>query len=294
LLSLQNEDGGWSASAGLASNTEATSLGCLAAHTAGSAGSAARERAAEWLVRQQRADGSWAFIEGLPAPSWSTSLAVLALGRTRADEQAVRRALRWLVGQEGTGPPFLIWLSYKLFPERQLVELNPSFRGWPWAPGTFGFVEPTSYAVVAFKALSPLAPRRRARERIRDAERMLLDRVCAGGGWNYGNTRVLDVDLEPFPDTTALALIALQGRPLNERMQTSFARLEEMLRSNDSGLTLALSILCYRLYERDTAPLIARLEQRFKAASFLGETRTLALATLALADQNVFQTVDHA
>ncbi|MGH7556113.1 MAG: hypothetical protein ACREMQ_24180, partial [Longimicrobiales bacterium] len=222
-----------------------------------------------------------------------TSLAALALGRTRADEQATRRALRWLVGQEGTGPPFLIWLSYKLFPERQLVELNPSFRGWPWAPGTFGFVEPTSYAVVALKALRPLAPRR-ARERIRDAERMLLDRICAGGGWNYGNTRVLDVDLEPFPDTTALALIALQGRAPTEPVRQSFVKLEEMLRTNDSGLTLALSIICYRRYDLDTAPLVARLEQRFQAASFLGETRTLALATLALATANVFQTEDHA
>src|SRR6185503_19044295 len=35
------------------------------------------------------------------------------------------------------------------------------------------------------------------------------DRRCAGGGWNYGTVRVLDVDLAPLPQPTALAAIAL-------------------------------------------------------------------------------------
>jgi hypothetical protein len=41
---------------------------------------------------------------------------------------------------------------------------------------------------------------------------MILDRRCADGGWNYGNRKVLGVDLPSYPETTALALIGLAGR----------------------------------------------------------------------------------
>ena len=40
---------------------------------------------------------------------------------------------------------------------------------------------------------------------------MLLDRRCRDGGWNYGNRRVLGADLPSYPETTALALMALDG-----------------------------------------------------------------------------------
>jgi len=44
-------------------------------------------------------------------------------------------------------------------------------------------------------------------------EAELLDVRCADGGWNYGSHRALQVDLVAFPETTALALIGLQGHP---------------------------------------------------------------------------------
>ena len=39
---------------------------------------------------------------------------------------------------------------------------------------------------------------------------MLRDRETVGGGWNYGNRVVLGEDLEPYAQTTAAALVALQ------------------------------------------------------------------------------------
>ena len=39
----------------------------------------------------------------------------------------------------------------------------------------------------------------------------MRERQCADGGWNFGNASVYDVDLKSYPQTTAVALIALQG-----------------------------------------------------------------------------------
>lgn len=283
LTGLRNADGGWGATRGLPSNTEATALSLLAVQ----ASSAEAGGAVRWLTERQREDGSWAFTEAVPAPSWATSLATLALGRAGEDE-AARRGLRWLLRQEGREFPLLMRLRYRFFPEEQAVELDPSLRGWPWVPDTFGWVEPTSYALLALKILRPLAGRG-AEGRIRDGERMILDRVCAGGGWNYGNSRVLDEELEAFPDTTALALLALQDRPRDERITRSLDALHEMLTINQSGLTLALSILCLELYGEQTEPLRKNLRERYGEAGFLSETRTLALAALALSETNPFR-----
>jgi len=284
LVAARSADGGWGAGAGRPSNTEATALGLLALHAAGRDGTS---DAAAWLVSRQREDGSWAFGDVVPDASWSGSLAALALGRTGADEAAAARGLHWLVGQEGTGFPFLIWLRYKLFPDEQAVELDPSLTGWPWTPDTFSWVEPTSYALLALKCLPGLAPRRAARARIQEGERMILDRACRGGGWNYGNSRVLDEELEPYPDTTAIALLALQDRS-GEGVRAGMAALRRMLGEVDSGLALALATLCFRAHDLDASPFAQRLGARFEATGFLGETRVLALAALALADTAPF------
>ena len=46
---------------------------------------------------------------------------------------------------------------------------------------------------------------------ITDAVKLLADRSCVGGGWNYGSREVYDTDLEPYAQTTAIGLIGLQG-----------------------------------------------------------------------------------
>ena len=53
---------------------------------------------------------------------------------------------------------------------------------------------------------------RTLRERIRSGEALLLDVRCSDGGWNYGSPWTLGEDQRSYPETTALALLGLQGR----------------------------------------------------------------------------------
>jgi hypothetical protein len=156
-------------------------------------------------------------------------------------------------------------------------------------------VEPTAWALLAVKQLIPHLPRDRAVERIRQAELMLADRMCVGGGWNYGNKRVMGVELPPYPDTTALALIALHDTPSPEVTGTSLQRLRELTAGRNSMLVLALSILALRLHGEDVASMRAALRDRLGSTNVSGDIRALALALLALDDDTpYFQVTRHA
>ena len=47
--------------------------------------------------------------------------------------------------------------------------------------------------------------------RVQMGEAQLMDVRSRDGGWNYGSPAALGVDLPSYPETTALALVALQG-----------------------------------------------------------------------------------
>jgi hypothetical protein len=92
-----------------------------------------------------------------------------------------------------------------------IVEFDPALDGWPWEVGASSMVEPTAHALMALRCAARTVDRADLAGRIGTAERMLLDRRCRDGGWNFGNRRVLGADLPSYPETTALALMALNG-----------------------------------------------------------------------------------
>jgi len=287
LIEVQNTDGGWGMTPGAPSGTEPTAIAQMALLHASTetAAAGAAQRARQWLLSRQREDGSWPLTDEVDGPSWTTLVAVLALASDAASEASAERGIAWILRQRGAGISWRARIDEWI--HGQAVELDWDLHGWPWAAGTFSWIEPTSWALLALKhQYRGRQPPRAIAQRIRESERMIHDRSCPGGGWNYGNKRVLGVDMEPYPDTTALALLALQDSPRSTTTEPGLAALQNALRNHDSGLTLALSILCYRAYDRDAAPLRDRLTQRFAESGFLGETRTLGLAVLAMADTN--------
>src|SRR5207249_4260385 len=103
-----------------------------------------------------------------------------------------------------------------------LNDINTTLRGWPWAEGNFSWVEPTAWACLALQRIG-----QDDQERVQDGLRVLLDRTLPGGGLNYGNRVVLGLALEPIPTPTALALLAMQRLPRQERIIESVRYLAE-------------------------------------------------------------------
>ncbi|MGH7550798.1 MAG: prenyltransferase/squalene oxidase repeat-containing protein [Gemmatimonadota bacterium] len=289
LIQSQNPDGGWGASADRPSTTEITSLATLAMRGLGDPAVLARERRGlAWLRARQRKDGGWSATDAVSTSGWMTSLAVIALADSRSDRQRALAGARWLLQQEGRGYPWLTRLFFRLFPSRDVIDLDAGLTGWAWFHDTFSWVEPTACALIALKTVRADLPPEPTAARIREAEQMILDRSCAGGGWNYGNSRVYDEELWPYPDTTALALIALQDRPELPEVSAGLSALSQMLDENHSVLATSLGLLCFRAFGHDDSGLGERLHSRLDHGPEWTDTRALALAALALNSSKSF------
>ncbi|HWP65461.1 MAG TPA: hypothetical protein VNO26_06065 [Candidatus Limnocylindria bacterium] len=277
LLARQNPDGGLGARPGLPSATEPTALAVLALSFEPDQPDTLPLRA--WLRARQTPEHAWPVMAGLQEPSWTTALAVLALARYPEDAPLAERGAAWLTSSRGKTIDTRGGLLGRLFGATPTNELDGTLVGWPWVDGTFSWVEPTAYALLALRAVSP--PPAGATARIAEGERLLLDRVCRDGGWNYGNRRVLGEDLWSYPDTTALAVLALGRRADRGITDRALACLESMLTRNHSGLATALGVLALAAHGRDVHALRERLQARFEATGFAGDSRALAWAVLA-------------
>jgi hypothetical protein len=283
LISLQNPDGGWGAAQGRSSNTEATSLAVSALRSLGEQSDHDRViRGTIWLTERQNPDGSWRLNDVATAGSWTSALAIIALSAFPEHQKRVLDASRWLLAQEGSKPGILAKLVLWVTGKTDINQLNTDLVGWSWVPNSFSWVEPTSYALTALKKVRASLTENNVNERIREGEAMIYDRMCTGGGWNYGNSKVLDYALWAYPDITAVALIALQDRAGEAANQQSLQALRKIAAEVDSGLASSWAALCLNLYGQATDTWQRRVEKNFRETGFLGETKTLALALLAL------------
>lgn len=283
LLENQNPDGGWGALRGKRSNSEATALAVAALQTLDDPNTGTRRQpGVDWLVKRQNKDHSWPLNDTVKEGSWTTALAIMALSDSAEHIERTVAAAGWLTQQEGSKPGILADIVLWFTGKSNVNKLNQDLIGWSWVPNSFSWVEPTSYALMALKKLRPRLAGTKADERIRQADAMIYDRMCAGGGWNYGNSKVLDYALWPYPDITALALIAMQDHAQEKHNQLSLQVLNRIARETDSGLALGWAAICLNLYGQDSAPLRQQIDKRFTATGLLGETKSLALAAIAL------------
>ena len=177
----------------------------------------------------------------------------------------------------------------------RLQQIDPkqdsTLQGWPWVRDTFSWVEPTAWCVLALK----VAGRDLGREldskavtaRQDEAERLLANRMCVGGGWNYGNAVALNQDLRPYVPTTAVALLSLQDRRDEDFAKQSLAWLQSQRLAEAGTMTLALVSLCLRLYHVPTDDVDDRLAEAVAHSDDRGNVHAIAMALYALtADQH--------
>jgi hypothetical protein len=208
LLDAQNADGGWGYFPGKRSWLEPTVYAMLALDGDGRA-EGALERAWKAVRSWQLNGGAWRGGPQVLEPHWATALAVTLHVVRRQFDDAFRAGVGWLLQTMGSEENLWMWMARWL--KVQTIEFDPSLHGWPWSPGTSSWVEPTVHTLICLKKAAPHYPAKELGLRVDMAEKFLLDRRCADGGWNYGNRRVFRVELPSFEESTAMALLALRG-----------------------------------------------------------------------------------
>jgi hypothetical protein len=268
------------------------------------------------LIAGQNADGGWGYYQHKKSRLEPTCWAVLALISTGHDSSPARVALRqWptrdgLLLERAGGEPNYGFQGLALLAlhaaalehrdgNRALLEglqrakgvaLEPSainrqdntIQAWSWIDDTFSWVEPTAWCLLALKTCAQPWQARIDPARIRDAERMLADRSCRGGGWNYGNSNMLGKELAPYVPTTAVALLALRDRDRGQHVTDALAFLERHSTFERSAMALGLASRALRGYGRDTTAVRAALREQLPITVALGNQAAVAAALYAL------------
>lgn len=252
---------------------------------------AALARGRAWLAGARNADGSWGYLPGgagRPEPT----LLVATAGLPLASDWLSARDPGWA----GLLIPAIAWDIDRALSEhwtgRILQTVSSPVQGvpwydatipaWSWRPGTAAWVEPTCYAMMSLRRAG------QGTARIADGERLLMDRQCADGGWNYGSPRVLGEELDGGFSETAWAVLALTpGAPANRGLEF----LKGVV-SAPSTLSLALAALAAHKHGQDARPYVAALLPRLgpEGARRRVDWTALALAAIAAVreDAHVF------
>ena len=247
LLRTQNADGGWGYFPGKMAWLEPTAYAILALHgTSGSERAVARAWAliASW----QLADGGWRPAAQIGSATWVTALALTVCCARQVYDHQFRMAVHWLLRVAGAESSLAMRAaSYLHFLSSSV---NVSHKAWPWRPGNASWVEPTAHALLALKKVPPQHRTPDIEWRIREGEEMLLARRDRDGGWNSGNPNVLQTDLPSYPETTALAMLGLQGRSQPDLVATA-ERFRAQSKSSLANAWLAIALRCYGASYRD-------------------------------------------
>jgi hypothetical protein len=248
---FRQPDGGFGPSADAPSEAEPTALAAIALDDA---------RARAWLEANQAGDGG--FVTGPIEVRSDASTPLAAIALREGDQRD--HALDYVLGHQA-----------RLLDNDNRFPHDPETRGWGWTSLTFGWVEPTSRALLALRLLRPDAA-----EAIADGRRVLADRECQGGGWNYGNREVLDKSYQPYLQTTAAAVMALQGTNAPE-LTRGIEVLHRLWADERGGLGWAMTLIALRL-NGDDAPTFA-MALAALASDGVSRKDAVALAWTAIA-----------
>jgi len=267
LIQVQNADGGWSYVATNSTSPEPTIYAAVAMGRDEGKPKRAALRAFDWLASQTKPNGAIS-LPGQKDDHWTSLLHLFALSKIKISADLQARLIDWA-----------FTVKTQIADKVDDVPLDGKLMGWSWAKGTFSWVEPTSYALLALKAAG-----KSDHPRVIEGTKMLADRVCDDGGWNYGNHEVMGQHLTSYIPTTALAAMALQNDGSSQKIiNHALGYLEHEIGTNVSTLNLGLTILSLNVYGRNTDELRPRLLARQESdGSWRGNAHLTSLSILAL------------
>jgi hypothetical protein len=269
-----NPDGGWGYYEGHASRIEPTCWALLGLHSANAIDASAISASAELFRRWQREGGLLLEpelrTEDRPNVAFNGLAAWLLVQRP---ELAARISVAALVDGVTCAKGIRI-------PESTINRQDDALQGWAWIDGTFSWVEPTCWALLALKAAASIFPV--VETRVNEGERLLIDRCCATGGWNYGNSNMLGQALRPYVPTTALALMAMKERKGETCVERSLAFLKAQRLSEPSAMALGLAIVALRTFGEAVGDVKDMLLAQWRRTAFLGNAHLMGLALYSL------------
>lgn len=179
------------------------------------------------LGRNQLSDGRVPLQKNHPQACWPTPLAIIAWhDKEYQDNQ--NKAVKFILEFSG-----LHWKKNNLITGHDTL-----IKGWPWIEHTHSWVEPTSMAMMALELSG-----KNNHPRVEEAKNMLLDRQLDNGGWNYGNTSVFHQELLPMPESTGMALCALDKKIEKKAIKHSLEYLQNNIEELKTPLSLSWGLL---------------------------------------------------
>jgi hypothetical protein len=151
-------------------------------------------------------------------------------------------AIEWLLPVKGENTTALYCLRQWLLGRSNSIDReNP---GWPWTPGAAAWVGPTAMAVVALESEHKRRPSARVAARAQAGRNFLMAHMCHEGGWNHGSTDAWRYDAPPYPETTGVALLAMDRvrSPAMERALAMGRKFLAETRSADAQNWLRLGL----------------------------------------------------
>jgi squalene cyclase len=279
LLTWQNTDGGWGYHHG-GSSTEPTTFALLALFVSGCGQTVAGQRAVQWLAASQRSDGGWPPRPDVDQSTWVTALPLI-LPKTMRAQLHIIRAKEWILSQQGRESRWPQRLSSYLLGGQN--PLDTSQEGWPFYPDAAAWVAPTALTILA---LEKFRSDGHAQSRCTSGRAFLLSRMCHDGGWNHGSFRALGYDLDSYPETTGLALLALHKETKLTKQSLTRAELQlSQVRSREAACWLQLGLLAH-------ARSASSKRNDLRPARSVMEVALTILADTAACGNNVFLTSD--
>jgi uncharacterized protein (DUF362 family) len=256
LAGQAHADGGWGYFLGQSAHLEPT---CLALLALSLEPDRYRQKIQDGRLALERCgatpDGTFRLHRGREEAVWPTAVVLFvqtALDYPNLQIQGTAACLLGLCGRVPDDPE-----------AAELVDIDCSLRGWPWAQGNFSWAEPTAWACLALRHVG-LGDHPRVQEGLR----LLLDRAADEGGINYGNRRILGRMTEPLLEPTGFMLLASQGQPSHPRIAAAVRYVQRQALAGNDLEQLCWAKLTLDIYQdqENSAQLLPQLDDRIRAA----------------------------